>query len=116
MAESETDARDAAALVHVQYEDLPAILTIEQAIRERAFIEPTHELKQGDPDAAFAACDRVIEGQIKMGGQEHFYFETNAALCVPGEKGEMMIYSSTQNPNLTQVRVRAHASARTVAT
>lgn len=41
-----------------------------------------------------------------MGGQEHFYFETNAHLAVPGkEDGEMEVFSSTQNPTATQMHV-----------
>ena len=39
-----------------------------------------------------------------MGGQEHFYLETNACLAVPkGEDGEMELFVSTQNANETQV-------------
>jgi xanthine dehydrogenase/oxidase len=37
-----------------------------------------------------------------MGGQEHFYLETNACLVVPKpEDGEMEIFASTQNANET---------------
>lgn len=39
---------------------------------------------------------------IQIGGQEHFYLETNASLVVPGEGGSMEIFASTQNPTKTQ--------------
>ncbi|KAK3058431.1 hypothetical protein LTR53_020431, partial [Teratosphaeriaceae sp. CCFEE 6253] len=43
-----------------------------------------------------------------MGGQEHFYLETNACVAVPKpEDGEMEIWSSTQNPAETQAYVAA---------
>lgn len=39
-----------------------------------------------------------------MGGQEHFYLETNVTLAVPrGEDGEMEIFASTQSATKTQV-------------
>jgi hypothetical protein len=41
-----------------------------------------------------------------MGGQEHFYLETNGTIAVPkGEDGEMDIIAGTQNPTETQVLV-----------
>ena len=54
-------------------------------------------------DAAFTQCDHVLEGHIKIGGQEHFYLETTAVIAVPKEDGEMEIFSSTQNPTELQV-------------
>lgn len=38
----------------------------------------------------------------QIGGQEHFYLETNATLAVPGEAGSIEVFSSTQNPTKTQ--------------
>lgn len=50
-------------------------------------------------------ADDIVEGEISMGGQEHFYLETHASLAVPrGEDGEMELFVSTQNPTETQVR------------
>lgn len=39
---------------------------------------------------------------MRLGGQEHFYLETNATLACPGEDGAMEIFASTQNPTKTQ--------------
>jgi xanthine dehydrogenase/oxidase len=45
----------------------------------------------------------VYEGVTRLGGQEHFYLETNAALSIPsGEDGAMEVWSSTQNTMETQ--------------
>lgn len=44
----------------------------------------------------------VCAGLMQIGGQEHFYLETNASLVVPGEGGSMEIFASTQNPTKTQ--------------
>lgn len=49
-------------------------------------------------------ADDIVEGEVSMGGQEHFYLETHASLAVPrGEDGEMELFVSTQNPTETQV-------------
>lgn len=47
----------------------------------------------------------VSSGEIRMGGQEHFYMETQSMLVVPvGEETEFNVYVSTQWPTLTQVQ------------
>jgi xanthine dehydrogenase/oxidase len=57
-------------------------------------------------DEAFAAADHVFEGVARMGGQEHFYLETQASVVVPKpEDGEVEVFSSTQNPTETQTIV-----------
>jgi hypothetical protein len=54
----------------------------------------------------FASADHVIEGEHRIGGQEHFYLEPQCTLAVPtGEDGEMEVFASTQNPRETQMHV-----------
>lgn len=101
-AETELEARAAARVVCVEYEDLPAILTIDQAIEARSFFHHGKELRKGAPPEKmadiFARCDRVFTGVTRVGGQEHFYLETNAAMVIPHvEDGTMEVWSSTQN-------------------
>ena len=52
----------------------------------------------GDVDKAFASgeCDHIIEGEVKMGGQEHFYLEPQGSVIIPLENDEMVVISSTQ--------------------
>ncbi|KAI1205778.1 xanthine dehydrogenase [Annulohypoxylon truncatum] len=110
-AESVLQAQAAAAKVRVTYEILPAILTIDQAIKAQSFFEHGKQLKkgaaiQGSLDGVFAKCEHVIEGITKLGGQEHFYLETNAALAIPHiEDGSMELYASTQNLAENQIFV-----------
>ena len=48
-------------------------------------------------EAALGEAEHVLEGEARVGGQDHFYLETQACLVVPkGEDGEMEITSSTQ--------------------
>ena len=54
--------------------------------------------------AGFGASDVIIESEVYVGGQEHFYMETQCCVAVPrGEDGEMDIFSSTQFPIAVQV-------------
>ena len=46
-----------------------------------------------------------IEGFIDIGGQEHFYLESNVAIVFPGEGGQLTVHSSTQHPSEVQMMV-----------
>ncbi|GIL49662.1 hypothetical protein Vafri_5944 [Volvox africanus] len=96
---TEAAARAGARAVEVGYEDLPAVMSIEEAIDVGAFYEDyTGKLECGDVDGAWALCDHVITGTYKVGGQEHFYLEPNNCLVIPHENDEFTLYSSTQAP------------------
>ncbi|EDO33791.1 predicted protein [Nematostella vectensis] len=95
-------ADSAAKLVKVTYEDMPAVFTIEDAIKEGSLFDVTLPVKCGDVTEGFAASDHVIQGEIYAGGQEHFYMEPQTSLAIPGEDGEMEVFTSTQNPTFIQ--------------
>jgi len=110
-AESQAAARQARALVKVDCETLPPILSIEQAIAAGSFIGPerrmTSEAAADDTsfEATFHNAPHSLSGQFHSSGQEQFYFETQAALAEPDEAGSMKVISSTQNPTETQAVV-----------
>ena len=79
------------------------VAVLQDAIAANSFYEPTRFIKKGDPRDAFAKADHIIEGTVSQGGQEHFYFETYAAIVIPRDGDELEIISSTQNANLTQL-------------
>ncbi|KAF3052786.1 hypothetical protein E8E11_011523 [Didymella keratinophila] len=106
LADTAKHAEQAARAVKIEYEELPAIFTIEEAIQQESFFQHFRHIKRGDVDKAFEEADHVFTGTARMGGQEHFYLETQACLAVPKpEFGEMEIFSSTQNPAETQAYV-----------
>jgi len=107
VAESHALARKAAGLVKVEYEVLDAILTIEDAIKADSYIGDAAVIQNGDAVGVLASAKNVIEGEIRIGGQEHFYLETQASMVVPGENDEFTVYSSTQNPTKTSNFVAA---------
>jgi xanthine dehydrogenase large subunit len=101
-AETLEQARRAARLAKVTYDDLPAALTITEAKEAELEIEPPQTMARGDVARALAASPRRLKGKLAIGGQDHFYLEGQVALAVPGEDGDMRIYSSTQNPSEIQ--------------
>ena len=99
------EARRAARLGTIEYEDLPAILTIEDALAKQSFVIPTVTLERGDWRSALAAAPHRVKGSFKIGGQEQFYLEGQVAYAVPGEDGDMLVYSSTQHPGEVQQQI-----------
>jgi len=110
VAESLRTARAAAAQVRLQIEELPAILSIDDALKAESYVLPPVFKLRGDPDKAIAAAAHRLSGELKIGGQEHFYLEGQAAYAVPGEQGTWRVYSSNQHPGEAQEWI-AHALA-----
>jgi xanthine dehydrogenase large subunit len=102
LAESEEEARRGATLVRVEYHELPAVLSIEQAIREESFLTDVERMRRGKPEEAVLSSAHRLEGELYLNGQEHFYLETQAALAWVDEAGMMFVQSSTQHPAETQ--------------
>jgi len=106
LADTAAHAAAGVRAVSVVYEELPAIFTIEEAIEKESFFNHYRYIKKGDVDEAFKTADHVFTGVTRMGGQEHFYLETNACVVIPKpEDGEMEVYASTQNLTETQTYV-----------
>ena len=101
LAESPHDARKGAANVRVQYEPLPAILTMDDAIARESFLTAELRLANGDMSRLESSALR-FDGELRIGGQEHFYLETQASIAWVDEAGAMMVQASTQHPAETQ--------------
>uniref|UniRef100_A0A4W5RZF3 Aldehyde oxidase 5 n=1 Tax=Hucho hucho TaxID=62062 RepID=A0A4W5RZF3_9TELE len=104
VAESREQARRAAQRVKVTYQDLlPVFFTIEEAIQHQSFFDPKRKLERGDMDKAFETVDQILEDEIYLGGQEHFYMETQGLIAVPkGENGELELFVASQHAAYTQ--------------
>eukprot|EP01062_Namystynia_karyoxenos_P060034 TRINITY_DN514_c0_g2_i1.p1 TRINITY_DN514_c0_g2~~TRINITY_DN514_c0_g2_i1.p1 ORF type:complete len:1349 (+),score=474.84 TRINITY_DN514_c0_g2_i1:122-4168(+) len=105
VAETKRAADAAAQAVRVSYEPLPAITGVKEAVAQQSFYPGERRLERGDVDGALASCEKVLEGELLIGGQEHFYLETQATLATPGEAGEMDILTSSQAVAKTQACV-----------
>ena len=110
VARTRDEARRAAKLARVEIDARKPLLTIEDALAENALVAPDYDFAQGDAQAALKIAGRRLDGMLRIGGQEHFYLEGQAALAIPGEAAEMQVYSSTQDPTELQ-----HVVARVLA-
>ncbi len=99
-------ARRAAKLVKIEYRDLPHFTDVDGAVAAggKLVTEPL-KLERGDADAGLAAAPRRVKGRVRVGGQEHFYLESQASLAVPGEDDEVTVHCSTQHPTEIQVMI-----------
>jgi xanthine dehydrogenase large subunit len=107
-ATSVNAARYAAKLARIEYAELRAVLTIDDALAAQSFVLPTERLARGDAAAAIAGAPHRLAGRFRCGGQDHFYLEGQISLAVPREDGGMHVYCSTQHPGEVQLQV-AHA-------
>jgi CO/xanthine dehydrogenase Mo-binding subunit len=86
--------RAARHAARVRTEKLPAVF--DPLVSEHVFA--AYELAAGDPDAAFAAADLVLEGEYRVGHQEQLYIENNAMIAVPRDDGGVTVTGSLQCP------------------
>src|SRR5258705_1059028 len=107
-------ARDALDLIVVDYEDLPAVVDVEEAARGGTVIYESfgdniaYKLTagEGDIDAALAASDHVLKQRIVHQRLAPIAMEGRGVLAryFPGEE-ELTIWSSTQIPHLLRTQL-----------
>ena len=95
-------ARTAAMAAIIEYEDLEPVLDVVEALRKKHFVLDSHTHRRGDSANALAHAEHRLQGTLHIGGQEHFYLETQISSVMPSEDGGMIVYCSTQNPTEVQ--------------
>ena len=102
VARSHLDARRAARKAVFDIQPLPAILTIDTAIKAESFLKAPLVIERGAPADAMQSAAHRAHGESSIGAQEHFYLEGQVALAVPREDGQMHVHVSTQHPSEMQ--------------
>ena len=113
-AETKEQVEAALKAIKVEYEELPAVFTIDEAMAEGApQVHPenqkecagniwSHSVKKvqkGDVEEAFKHCDHILEREYETFPVEHAYLETESAVAIPnGPHGEMMVHSGCVDP------------------
>ncbi|MDP4557821.1 xanthine dehydrogenase molybdopterin binding subunit [Halomonas meridiana] len=95
-------ARQAVKLASLQIDEQPASLDPVAAAERQDVVRPTHVQARGDWAATLQNAEQLIEGELFIGGQEHFYLEGQACVVVPTEDDGVMVYTSNQHPSETQ--------------
>ena len=111
VADSEREALEAIAKIKVDYDPLPAVFDVEEALRPGApvvnevYPRNTFEyhgkydhqkIRYGDVEKAFAAADHVLEQRYQMSPIEHAPTETNGSIAAPDTDGRYTVYTGTQ--------------------
>jgi CO/xanthine dehydrogenase Mo-binding subunit len=97
-------ADDARRRVKVEFEPLPAVLTIADALARRHVIWGTdnifksYSVVKGDVDAAFARAAVIVEGDYATGAQEQLYIEPNGMIAVADPRHGVTVWGSMQCP------------------
>jgi len=105
---NEDELRAIASQFQIEYEDLPAISTMENALSGNFppiygsdNIFKSYGYVKGDPDKAFAKSKFVLEETFRTGYQEHIYLETQGVIAYPFKNG-IRIVGSMQCPFYVQ--------------
>ncbi len=118
-------AEEAARLVKIEYEKLPAVLNPEEAMKPDAvlihpqmheykhapfpgffnYLEGTNcpnqfRLRKGDMEKGFAEADHIIESRIEVPPIYHGQLENHACLCKYNPDGTLTVHTCTQGPFL----------------
>ena len=102
VATSRDDALRAARAVTAEVEELPPVLSVDEALEANDLLMPAMVMTTGDVAKALEDADHRLSGEFRCGGQEHFYLEGQICLAVPGEGGDLALYSSSQHPTEAQ--------------
>ncbi|CAF2744826.1 unnamed protein product [Rotaria sp. Silwood2] len=104
VCETEHAAQMAANLVKIDYELLsPTILSIDDAIDHQSYFGDEICLQKGDVEKSFVNAEHILEDTIYIGGQEHFYMETNSCMVIPSnDDKEITLYLGTQSASSIQ--------------
>ncbi len=79
--------------VHIDY--VPGVPNFDPSASTEIF--KTITIDKGDLARGFAAADCIVEGEYRVGHQEHIYIEPNGVIAVPSGSG-VTVYGSLQCP------------------
>ena len=96
--------REAVNAVHVEYEPLPPVFTIEESEKQQTIVWGADNcfksflLEKGDVDSAWTHAAHIVEGEYRTGAQEHLYIENNGVIAEFCENDGLTVWGSLQCP------------------
>jgi CO/xanthine dehydrogenase Mo-binding subunit len=105
--------REAAVAVRIDYEPLPAVLSIEESERQNPIVWGEDNvfksflLEKGSVDEAWAQAAHIVEGEYRTGAQEHLYIENNGMIAEWAATGGLTVWGSLQCPYYVHKTLKA---------
>ncbi len=105
--------REAVGAVHIEYEPLPPIFTIEESERQDLIVWgadnlfKTFLLEKGDVDSAWSRAAHIVEGEYRTGAQEHLYIENQGIIAEYSAASGVTVWGSLQCPYYVFKSLRA---------
>lgn len=104
-AKTRDQARWAAQLAVVDYEEEQPLISVGDADSSDSTVLPDYKIGRGDVGAELDKSANRLQGHFEIGGQDHFYLEGHVSMVEPGEDGDMVVHCSTQHPTEAQHQV-----------
>jgi xanthine dehydrogenase large subunit len=98
-------AQKGVELIKFEYKELPPMLSLKEADKAEKWYEPEKVIASGDVSSGLSKAEYVITGEVLSSNQEHFYFETQRCLAIPGEDKDIYLLASTQSTTEVQESV-----------
>jgi CO/xanthine dehydrogenase Mo-binding subunit len=104
---------EAMAAVHIEYDPLPAVLSIEESETQKEIVLGTDniiksfQLEKGDVDSAWATAAHIVEVEYRTGAQEHLYIENNGMIAEWSAENGITVWGSLQCPYYVHKTLRA---------
>lgn len=116
VAETEADAARAAALIRIEWEPLPIVTDVHEAMKDELVLHPWHgsnilkhyKIRKGDMDAGWAAADVIIEGNYHLPYQEHAFLQPEAGVGYMDNEGRVTVEIAGQWAHEDQLQI-AHS-------
>ena len=131
-------AEEAIRLIEVEYEELPAVLDVHQALRSDAPLVHEHvripesgfadlaelkpiegtnvcthfKLTRGDIDKGFAESDHIFEDTFTLPATQHSFLETHACIAAADSGGRITVWATTQNPFVVRTQLAKFSKSR----
>ena len=102
VAETRKIARRAARRARIEAVPETPAVDVAHALETGETVLPDYAFQHGAPESAMKAAPLTLDGELEIGGQEHFYLEGQIAFALPGEGDDMLVHSSTQHPSEVQ--------------
>jgi CO/xanthine dehydrogenase Mo-binding subunit len=104
---------EAVGAVRVEYDPLPAVLSIEESEKQDVIVLgddnliKSFVLEKGDVDSVWATAEHIVEGEYRTGAQEHLYIENNGMIAAWSAQDGITVWGSLQCPYYVHKTLRA---------